>query len=169
MVAKPAENGRRLSPMVSNFFLATTFGSQLIGMTLAFLATVIFFGYRLFTEQYAQIKQIFQVVDPGMEHELIFNDILIQNMIGVGVAVILYVVIMIILIVRANHKYAGPLVPILRSIETIAAGDYSHKITIREGDQLHSLVIALNNLTDTLAKRHGPGTPASEKDKKALS
>lgn len=157
MVAKPAENGRRLSPMVSNFFLATTFGAQLLGMTLVFLATVVFFGYRLFTLQYAQIQQIFQVVDPSMQHQLIFNDILIQNMVGIGVAVILYVVIMIVLIIRANHRYSGPLVPILRSIDQIAAGDYTHKITIREGDHLQDLVISLNNLTETLAKRHGPG------------
>lgn len=165
MVADASENGRRLAPMVRNFFLATKFGSQLVGATLVFLACVGFFTYRLFTQQYAQIQEIFQVVDTSMQHELIFNDILINNAIAIGLCILAYIVLMVVLIIRANQKYAGPLVSILRSVEAISAGEYTHRIVIRKGDRLQDLVLSLNLMAETLEKRHGK--TRRERDNKA--
>ncbi len=148
-------NGRQLGPLIREFFLATQFGAQLIVCTLLFLALVTYFGYAMFSEQYVQIQTIFKVVDDSLQHELIMNDIVARNMAGVGVAIIVYIVIMIVLIVRSHHKHTGPLVAITKFVNSMTNGYYAARLNLRKKDtHMRDLEKALNSMAEELERRH---------------
>jgi HAMP domain-containing protein len=52
-----------------------------------------------------------------------------------------------------THKVAGPVVKITRFIHEVAAGNFSHRITLRTGDELQALASALNVMTENLEER----------------
>ncbi|RZA19070.1 MAG: hypothetical protein EOP10_20100 [Proteobacteria bacterium] len=152
---KEAGNGRKLGPLIREFFLATQFGAQLIACTLVFLGLVGYFGYAMFSEQYVQIQTIFKVVDDGLQHELIMNDIVRRNMTGLVVAITAYIVVMIVLIVRAHHKYTGPLVAVTRFVVSMTNGYYAARLNLRKKDEhLRDLEKALNVMAEELERRH---------------
>lgn len=150
------ENGRKLGPLIREFFLATQFGAQLIAATLVFLAAAGTFTYIMFSEQYVQIQEIFKVVDPTLQHEMVMNDIVRHNMIGLVISIIVYIIVMIILIVRSHHQHTGPLVAVTRFTRSMTNGYYSARLNLRKKDvHLRDLEKALNVMAETLEKRHG--------------
>ncbi len=56
--------------------------------------------------------------------------------------------------VRLSHKVYGPVVAIKRYLETLMAGNYQARLSLRQGDDLLDLRDALNQLAETLEKRH---------------
>lgn len=56
--------------------------------------------------------------------------------------------------IRLSHKIYGPVVAIKRYLETLMGGDYKARLTLRQGDDLLDLRDALNQLAETLEKRH---------------
>lgn len=161
------ENGRKLGPLIKEFFLATQFGAQLIAATLVFLAAAGLFTYFMFSEQYVQIQEIFKVVDPSLQHEMVMNDIVRRNMIGLVVSIVIYIIGMIILIVRSHHQHTGPLVAITRFMQSMTNGYYSARLNLRKKDvHLRDLEKALNVMAETLEKRHG-NLISAEADQKA--
>ena len=152
---KDPGNGRKLGPLIREFFLATQFGAQLIICTLSFLGLVGYFAYAMFSEQYVQIQTIFKVVDNGLQHELIMNDIVRRNMTGLGVAIIAYIVIMIVLIVRSHHKHTGPLVAVTRFVQSMTNGYYAARLNLRKKDtHLRNLEASLNAMAEELERKH---------------
>lgn len=150
-----AGNGRKLGPLIREFFLATQFGAQLIVCTLLFLVLVGYFGYAMFSEQYVQIQTIFKVVDDGLQHELIMNDIVRRNMTGLVVAIIAYIIVMIVLIVRMHHKHTGPLVAVTKFVQSMTNGYYAARLNLRKkDDHLRDLEKALNSMAEELERRH---------------
>lgn len=150
------ENGRKLGPLVKEFFLATQFGAQLIAATLLFLAAASLFAYFMFSEQYVQIQEIFKVVDASLQHELVMNDIVRRNMVGLGLSIVAYIIVMIILIVRSHHQHTGPLVAVTKFVQSMTNGYYSARLNLRKKDvHLKDLEKALNAMAETLEKRHG--------------
>ncbi|MBC7662102.1 MAG: hypothetical protein H7249_20595 [Chitinophagaceae bacterium] len=156
------ENGRKLGPLIREFFLATQFGVQLIVVTLIFLGVAGFFAFRAFTEQYAQIQEIFKVVDASLQHELVMNDIVQRNMIGLIVSVFVYIGAMIFFIVKSHHKYTGPLVAVTKFTQSMTNGYYSARVNLRKKDtHMRDLEKALNEMAMELERRHGtPDKPA---------
>lgn len=148
-------NTRKLGPLIREFFLATQFGAQLIICTLSFLALVAYFGYAMFSEQYVQIQTIFKVVDDGLQHELVMNDIVRRNMTGLGVAIVAYIAVMVVLIVRSHHKHTGPLVAVTRFVQSMTSGYYAARLNLRKKDiHLRELETSLNAMAEELERRH---------------
>lgn len=141
--------------MLTEFFWHSRFGVQVVATTLVFLGCASFFIYQAFEQQYQNVAEIFKIVNPEMKHELVFNDIMVRNVIFLVVSILAYIVAMVILIVRSRHKYSGPLVSIQKFIEAVTRGEYSHRIVIRKGDEMQELVVALNDMADQLERRHG--------------
>ncbi len=156
MNQSPVDHGRRLVPMLTEFFWHSRFGVQVVATTLVFLGCVSFFIYQAFEEQYSNVAEIFKVVSPDLKHELVFNDILMRNVIFLILSILAYIVAMVILIIRSRHKYSGPLVSIQKFIEAVTRGEYTHRIVIRKGDEMQELVVALNEMAGHLERRHGP-------------
>jgi methyl-accepting chemotaxis protein len=162
MSPNPSENGRSISPALANFFVHSRFGLQVMLLTLVFLTLAGTFAYQAFYQQYIQIMEIFQVVDQSMQHELVVNDIVIRNLVLLGLSILTYIILMVILIIRTQHKYEGPVVAIQRVVTAIGRGDYSQRIVTRKGDALQDLVYALNDMVDALEKRHGNQIPPTD-------
>jgi len=59
-----------------------------------------------------------------------------------------------ILTLLASHKIAGPLFRIRKEIELVQGGDLRRQFHIRSGDQLQDLAQSLNEMTQTLRRRH---------------
>lgn len=60
----------------------------------------------------------------------------------------------LVLSVRLSHKIYGPVVAIKRYLTTLGGGDYKARLTLRQGDDLLDLRDALNQLAESLEKRH---------------
>lgn len=71
--------------------------------------------------------------------------------IGLGA---LAVVSSVVVAISLSHKIYGPVVAIKRCIESLQNGDYSARLTLRQGDDLLELRDALNHLAESLEKRH---------------
>jgi signal transduction histidine kinase len=52
-----------------------------------------------------------------------------------------------------SHRFYGPLVPILRTVQAMKKGDYSERIHLRSPDELKELARELNELCDVLAAK----------------
>ncbi len=155
MSQSPEAQKRRLHAAVLHFFVGSRYGAQVALTTLCFLATASFFIYQAFYQQYEQVMEIFQVVDPQMKQQLVVNDILVRNVALLVLAIVVYIVAMGVLIVRARHTYQGPLVAIEKFVSDITRGEYRHRIVIRKGDELQQLVLSLNQMAEQLELRHG--------------
>ncbi len=153
-----ADDGRRIKPILVNFFVYSKFGVQVVGVTLVFLALASYFIGEAFYQQYQQIVEIFQVVDSQIRHELVVNDIVIRNVVFLGLTIVTYIGVMIYLIIRTQHRYEGPLVSIQRFVADISRGEYGHRIVTRKGDEMQELVHLLNEMAETLQKRHSPAS-----------
>jgi methyl-accepting chemotaxis protein len=90
-----------------------------------------------------------QISDPALTNDQLIdifvrgNEILFWKMI-VAVVFICFVSIFV------SHKIAGPVYRFEESARTIANGDFSYRIKLRKGDELHDLAIAFNRMTESL-------------------
>lgn len=69
----------------------------------------------------------------------------------IGSITTLFVLFFVFAFVLAN-KIAGPMQPLLRHIEEIKKGNYSHRTHLRKGDELKPLMHALNDLSESFQK-----------------
>ena len=56
--------------------------------------------------------------------------------------------------IRQSHRIVGPMNRLKKMIEAIGNGDFSQRITLRQGDALEDLAKSLNAMTESLQKRH---------------
>jgi nitrogen fixation/metabolism regulation signal transduction histidine kinase len=56
--------------------------------------------------------------------------------------------------VRSTHKVAGPMIPIGRALERVAAGDYSTTVRLRQDDWLHDLADQMNESFQAVERRN---------------
>jgi HAMP domain-containing protein len=54
-----------------------------------------------------------------------------------------------------SHRVFGPQIPLMRLIGDLKAGRYSSRGFLRKHDEFHDLMNSLNELGETLEKRHG--------------
>lgn len=55
---------------------------------------------------------------------------------------------------RILHRFIGPVVPITRHVERLAAGDYGVELQTRQNDEMQDVAASLNKLSEVLATRH---------------
>lgn len=90
-----------------------------------------------------------QIADPTLTNEQLIdifargNEILLWKML-VAVVFIAFVSIFV------SHKIAGPVFRFEESAKTIANGDFSLRIRLRKGDELHDLADAFNRMSESL-------------------
>ena len=51
------------------------------------------------------------------------------------------------------HRFVGPVIPLLRHLDAILAGNFQHKTKLRESDELLEIAEKLNQVSDVLAKK----------------
>ncbi len=61
--------------------------------------------------------------------------------------------IVYILGVRQSHRIVGPMNRLKQMLVAIGAGDYSQRITLRQGDALEDLAKAINQMAEQLGQR----------------
>ena len=62
--------------------------------------------------------------------------------------------IVYILGVRQSHRIVGPMNRLKQMLAAIGSGDFSQRITLRQGDALEDLAKAINQMAEQLGQRH---------------
>lgn len=146
---------RNLKTLIIEPFKQMKLGVYVLALALAFVSLTAWVFLNAFSEQYKHVMEIFQVVDPNFQWELVTNDVFYTNVIRLGVLLVSFVVLLFAVVFRVTHKYYGPLVSIERFVESMANGDYSQRVIIRRGDELQELANRLNLMAENLESRHG--------------
>jgi uncharacterized protein YacL len=162
---------RNLTSLVIDPFKQIKFGLYVIGISLGFIAIAAGLFVVAFTEQYRHVMNIFNIIDPNQQWELVTNDVFKTNAIRIGLVFIMYIVVMFLVVFRLTHRYYGPLVSIERFVEYMCLGEYHRRLGIRDRDELQSLVVKLNSMAALLEKRHSSegSEHKQEKSDKAAS
>ena len=154
----PPVDGRKRRTMGAVFvepFKQVTIGLYVIGVCIAFvIATSTLYVYT-FIEQYRHVMSIFNVVDPGMQWEVITNEVFWSNMRAASAFFLLFIVVIFAVVLRMTHKYYGPLVSIERFVDEISGGKYFARVTVRQGDELQRMAGKLNLMAENLQRKHG--------------
>jgi len=146
---------RSLRSTVIEPFKQIKFGLYVIGVSVAFVGICALMFVIAFEDQYNHVMGIFHVVDPNIQWELVTNDVFYTNAIRIGAMLALFIAVMLTMVFKLTHRYYGPLVSIERFVAQVTEGDYTVRCKIREKDELHDLVVKLNQMADVLEKRHG--------------
>lgn len=84
--------------------------------------------------------------------------LLVASLISVATTLLIELLIAIpivfVLGIRQSHRIVGPMNRLKRTLEAIATGDYSQRITLRHGDALEDLAKSINQMAEQLAQRH---------------
>jgi len=153
---------RNLRSLVIEPFKQIKFGLYVISISLGFIAITAGLFVIAFTEQYRHVMTIFNVIDPSQQWELVTNDVFKTNAIRIGIVFVLYIIVIFLVVFRLTHRYYGPLVSIERFIEAMSAGDYHKRLGIRDKDELQGLVRKLNQMAQTLEKKHASNLAVKE-------
>jgi signal transduction histidine kinase len=122
-------------------------------LTLAMLSTVIVLLAVLaawFTSQVNAEIQAQQLHNPLVAHYL--QDSVIPALRFLHGGILLLIVASIVAAILLTHQIYGPMVPILRHIQSLKDHDYSSRIHLRKGDELSEIADALNDLAGSLGK-----------------
>lgn len=85
--------------------------------------------------------------------EKAFDPRMLRVMVALAIFVVLFCAMIAAVTVRMTHRVAGAAFNLERSIDRIARGDYEDPIQLRQGDYLHNIAGALNDLRGTLKAR----------------
>ena len=84
---------------------------------------------------------------------------LIASLIAVAITLLIELLLAIPVVfflgIRQSHRVVGPMNRLKRTLEAIGAGDFSQRITLRQGDALEDLAKSVNQMAEALAKRSG--------------
>lgn len=64
-----------------------------------------------------------------------------------GLKIAMYMVMVLIVSAVISHRMAGPIFKFEKSCSTVAEGDLTHRVYLRQGDQLTDLQDQFNNMT----------------------
>ncbi|OGR76541.1 MAG: hypothetical protein A2X32_12250 [Elusimicrobia bacterium GWC2_64_44] len=64
-----------------------------------------------------------------------------------GLKVTIYMILVLLVSVVISHRMAGPIFKFEKSCSTVADGDLTHRVYLRQGDQLTDLQDHFNNMT----------------------
>ncbi len=146
---------RNFAAIIIEPFKQLKLGVYVIAVSLTFVVLTALVFFNAFFEQYQYIVEMFQIVDPNNQWAAVTNDVFYKNAVRLGVLLICFVIVIFSVVFYITHKYYGPLISINRFLEGIAKGDYSQRVVIRKGDELQDLADHLNQMAESLQKRHG--------------
>lgn len=82
---------------------------------------------------------------------------LIASLIAVATALLIELLLAIPIVfflgIRQSHRIVGPMNRIKRTLEAIGNGDFSQRITLRQGDALEELAKSINQMAESLQQR----------------
>ena len=82
---------------------------------------------------------------------------LIASFIAVATTLLIELLLTIPLVfflgIRQSHRIVGPMNRIKRTLEAIGTGDFSQRITLRQGDALEDLAKSINQMAEALQRR----------------
>ncbi len=64
-----------------------------------------------------------------------------------GLKIVMYMLMVLIVSAVISHRMAGPIFKFEKSCATVAEGDLTHRVYLRQGDQLTDLQDQFNNMT----------------------
>ena len=64
-----------------------------------------------------------------------------------GLKIVMYMVMVLIVSAVISHRMAGPIFKFEKSCSTVAEGDLTHRVYLRQGDQLTEMQDQFNNMT----------------------
>lgn len=89
---------------------------------------------------------------------------LISSFIAVAVTLLIELLLAIPIVfflgIRQSHRIVGPMNRIKRILEAVGNGDFSQRITLRQGDALEDLAKSINQMSEQLQQRF-PRAPGS--------
>ncbi|MBI3021473.1 MAG: HAMP domain-containing protein [Candidatus Omnitrophica bacterium] len=89
--------------------------------------------------------------------ELGLHAMLIGCLIAVAVTLLIELLLAIPIVyifgVRSSHRIVGPMKRIKQTLEAIGKGDFSQRITLRQGDALEDLAKSINQMAINLQQR----------------
>ena len=151
---KSLRGDRSTKALIIEPFKQVKLGLYVLAVSLAFVIMTALIFLNAFSEQYRHVMEIFQVVDPKLQWEVVTNDVFFTNVVRILALLAAFIIVMMVVVFRVTHKYYGPLVAIEKFVDGIAEGEYSRRVVIRKGDELQDLVRRLNSMAEKLEKRH---------------
>jgi len=90
---------------------------------------------------------------PELGHQSYVVAALLGAVVTLLTELILSIPIVYYLGVRQSHQVIGPLQRITRTLEAIGSGDFSQRLTVRQGDALEDLAKTINKMAESLQSR----------------
>ena len=150
---KPSEKRKFTSALIEPF-KQFKIGLYVILISFVFTGLALFQFIFAFWQQYQHVMNIFEIVNPAIQWEMLTNEVFRTNIIKVIVLFSAFVLVILAVVFKVTHNYYGPLVSIERFVDLVARGDYSQRISIRKTDELSRLAGKLNHMAEQVESRH---------------
>ncbi len=151
---KDRSKARIFGSLLIEPFKQIKFGIYMIGTSVVFLGLSSLLFVNSFIEQYAHVMEIFQIINPEKQWDMVLNDVFYKNAFRLLGFFIAYFCVIFYIVFKLTHRYYGPLVSIQRFLDKLINGEYDSRVSIRAKDELQDLVAKLNQLAETLQNRH---------------
>jgi HAMP domain-containing protein len=155
--SKPKQN-RNLRTLLIEPFRQMKFGLYMITLFIFFLGITLCLLMKAFFEQYRNVMEVFHIVDPDKQWDLVLNNVFYSNALWIGGFFLASLLLILGVIISLTHRYYGPIIAIERFVDNMTAGHYESKIALRKKDELQELASKLNAMAVALQKRHGVET-----------
>lgn len=97
---------------------------------------------------------------PELEPNALLNACLLTVAVTLLIELILSIPIISFLGIRQSHRVVGPMNRLTSTLEAIGRGDFSQRITVRQGDALEALATSINQMAQSLQQQF-PKSPSS--------
>jgi len=90
--------------------------------------------------------------------ELEQHALLVASLVAIATTLLIELLLAIPIVfylgIRQSHRIIGPVSRIKRMLDAIGQGDFTQRITLRQGDALEDLAKSINQMADTLQRRY---------------
>ena len=90
---------------------------------------------------------------PGQTSQEVFIVALVAISSTLLIELLLAIPLIFVLGIRQSHRIVGPMNRIRQTLAAIGQGDFSRRITLRQGDALEELAVAINQMAERLQQR----------------
>lgn len=135
----------------SRYLIATGFQLRFVGLILLFMVgtaivsafTIYYYIWMLLGDKLANVYPQGRLVQ-------------ILNSANIALAIRMFIIMpfVAVLAVFLSHRIAGPLYRIKKTIQEVAAGDYSMRLRLRKTDELQDLADEINKLLEVLDQKN---------------
>lgn len=104
---------------------------------------------------FADIYGVFgrdEVIKNSLMVEGLFDHFVRTNIV-IAIKLVIFLLIVGVFTVFISHKLAGPLYRFERSTQVVAAGDLTHRVSLRKGDEMFELQDEFNKMVDAIHGR----------------